>query len=500
MTSIGILWIAVTIFALFFSLRYLVILLVFSAFLQAAAVVNFGGKGVTPFLTTELIFLLKVLGLGFHTRFPKWCLWAGLLLAYVIISALLFPVVFSGVEVFVPNKGIDWSVMHGGDPLEFRIGNIVQPIYLAINIAVLLAVYAVRHRVSAETWYRALLVSTILVSLIGLWEFIAGLGLVGFPKSFFYSNQGYAQLADQVVHGVNRLNSTFTEPSYAGAVLGAAFWMCVVYMFSRGKKNRNGFIASAHQRNRFKFTNFDLESRFEASHNENQRSSVQIVGRDWIVFPASLLNWSIVLLLFVAWMLTLSGTGVAALLGGFACAMIFVRARVMVVFMILAGVVSLAGYFSLASFASEISEAILHLIFKKLESQSAFVRFKSDKETFRIIGETLGLGVGLGSHRPSSMAAYLLANVGIVGLFLYAVFMFRVVADNLRNAGLNACREKYVKSTVVFLLTLLVAQLVSVPDLSFSVTWVALFVLVGVGASRCSVVGYREQARKTALM
>jgi hypothetical protein len=62
---------------------------------------------------------------------------------------------------------------------------------------------------------------------------------------------------------------------------------------------------------------------------------------------------------------------------------------------------------------------ILTVYLDKFASASALNRFASDARSLEILTETSFLGVGMGSHRGSSLLFTLLANTGIIGTGLY---------------------------------------------------------------------------------
>ena len=229
-TIFGIIWLPILGAAMFLPLRYLASLVVFSAIFQAASVLNVGTKGISPFFISQAMFSLcalvriKVL----PARIPRWAVVLLVLIAFAILVTLLAPLLFKGTLVYVPDQGIDEAAMYGGSPLSYSAGQLAQCVYLLVNVVTLGLFYFAGRLLDWRLLWRVFMFSLWLVVFIGLWEFSSKIIGYPFPSDFFYSNPGVAQLSDQLTFGIDRLNSTYTEPSNAGAVLAAFFWMTMM--------------------------------------------------------------------------------------------------------------------------------------------------------------------------------------------------------------------------------------------------------------------------------
>jgi hypothetical protein len=118
-----------------------------------------------------------------------------------------------------------------------------------------------------------------------------------------------------------------------------------------------------------------------------------------------------------------------------------------------------------------ISNFLGSVVEQKVGSSSYDDRSGADAYSYKLVVDTLGLGVGLGSNRASSFAASLLSTVGVVGTLLFVV----AVAVLLRETwGIRAVRP-----VAWALMALLVTKVISGPDLADSsgILWLSLGVL-----------------------
>lgn len=206
-------------------LRFMAGLVILASIFHAASIVIVQDKGISPFFAAELFFLFKSAFTVKRIVIPFWSIVLFFLFLYFLYSVLFFPDFFNGVKVFIPEKGIDNSVMTGGDPLGRTKSQWAQLLYFLINSLCLLMFYLQRNEIGERYAYRLFTLAMVLVVGIGLWEFSAGLTGLFFPYSALFSNPGFSQMANATAFGIDRLNASFSEPSFAGGVLAASFWM-----------------------------------------------------------------------------------------------------------------------------------------------------------------------------------------------------------------------------------------------------------------------------------
>jgi hypothetical protein len=127
----------------------------------------------------------------------------------------------------------------------------------------------------------------------------------------------------------------------------------------------------------------------------------------------------------------------------------------------------------------EVRDLINVVLLQKSDGDSFRVRLESDLQGFEILWHTYGLGVGLGSNRPSSFLTFLLSNLGVLGFLLFVMFLVtltRLALHNisrLKQDGMN----NWVVAGVWGLWATIVAKIIAQPDLSFSPMWVWIFFL-----------------------
>jgi hypothetical protein len=125
-----------------------------------------------------------------------------------------------------------------------------------------------------------------------------------------------------------------------------------------------------------------------------------------------------------------------------------------------------------------LATAIDEVVSEKVASSSFSERSGANTLSYELLFRTFGLGVGLGSHRPSSFLAALLSTIGIVGTVLFAIAVGTLIREGY---AVRAFRP------VVWALTaLLITKFVSGPDLADTsgILWMSLGVLAHAAVAR----------------
>lgn len=412
LTLIGSIWIILAVVILFLPIQYAALMIIVGSFFHATSVIDVAGKGVSLFAVAELFFVIRAL----YTRknnigMPRFFVVLLLLFCYALYSVIFFPYIFSGVVVYAPVEGIDSNFVYGGEPLGRTLSQWYQLGFFLLNILVIAGIYAVGVSVPFDRMFNAFIVMIVFVALMGVWGFVSTSFGIWFPGDLIYNNKGYSQVYLSAEKGVDRLNSLFTEPSFAGGVLASGFWMLF-----------------------------------------------------------SLRMWWFALVVLLALVLAMSGVGFVAFLVGFVY-IIFLRD--LKAFAILFAFLLL---FFLFVYIFDWWDIIGDVIIDKPSSPSGEHRFGSDLYTINLLPETLGLGVGLGSHRSSSFLSALVGNLGIPGLFLYLLFFLSFVKSMFRSSVPS--EKKY--AIILFVFVMLAAQITGMPDFNFPVFWSMIF--IGVSA------------------
>jgi hypothetical protein len=127
----------------------------------------------------------------------------------------------------------------------------------------------------------------------------------------------------------------------------------------------------------------------------------------------------------------------------------------------------------------ELRDLVNVVLLEKSDGDSFKVRLESDLHSFEILWRTYGLGVGLGSNRPSSFLTFLLSNVGIFGFLLFALFLVTLSRLALHNISRfnHGSMNNWAVAGAWGLWATIVAKFSAQPDLSFPPMWVWIFFL-----------------------
>ncbi len=380
-TVIGLIFALLGMFCLAKRREWLLGLLVLSGIFEASSVINFGSKGVQPYYLIACIFIYSQLMKRSSQKDRREFLGRKLLFAFVcigVLSALVYPIIFEGIPVYAQGITIDEGYFYRL-PLHFSAGsNAIQAGCLVINALVVTLAAATARTDGTRIFYN--LAFGILIGVIFL-QFAAPLVGMKFPTSMFRNNSGYEMSDESGLDISERTSGTYTEPSGAGATLVIFYAECLYE-----------FICIA--RPSFKII-------------------VAILAVGIVRSSSSLVA---VLLITVA---------IPIFYPPFR-AFFFIRKRR------LAKLVSLVAVAMVFIF-SPLSGIFKQYIFQKNETLSYVHRLAADAFSLKLTLDTFGVGVGLGSNRPSSLATSLLSNVGIVGTVIF-VFLIIQIARNAKGS------------------------------------------------------------------
>jgi hypothetical protein len=337
------------------------------------------------------------------------------------LSAITLPFVFAGTPVCSPKVSSD-ALLFYHPPLQFSIGNLAQACYLIVNVLVIFAASEERDSGGGKSfWFSCyFLVGLVFIQFVFL---IAG---AHFPYSFLQTNPGYAMATVTSGAVSSRVVGTFTESSGAGLVL-ASFAGAVLARLFDGQGSAISLL-------------------FALSALAMVRSSSGI---------AAVALVALILLLgrpVIRWPWYIRLRRLNALLG-----MLVVSAGGIVLVL-----------------ATPLRQSILAQTVNKSNSVSFFARTTRDLFSVQLAIHTFGLGVGLGSNRPSSLLASMVSNIGFLGLVVFLVMFFRI----LKNPGRHNSWAKY--AAIALLLDMSLAD----PDINTAFLWVMLATLVQLGALR----------------
>lgn len=444
MTVLSIVFIPAVLICFFRRPFYLLPLLIVASVFEAGSVLNaeIGNFefGVSPFYFVEVAIFLRLVILLFKSARllpPKSSPMRPILLllcafwAWCFFSAFTMPILFAGTAVSIPRE---MGTQDFGS-LQWSLSNLAQAGYLTLNMGTLVyALYVVRKPSQAVQLSKALYWAIGIVIMIGLAQFVAAQLGLDFPYELLNNNPGYAQGTDQTLGLVRRINSTFTEPSMAGSYLAAV--SC-------------GMLAA-----------------FFAGHR----------GLPWLLA---------ILASLTALALTTSSTGFASFAGGLLLMALYFKflrkhasprkpsARHWIPILVIIGIVV---YVLLST--PDLLDAIIAMTVEKTESYSFWARLAIEIHSLQLTVTTYGLGVGLGSNRSSGLIPTMLSSVGILGTALFSIAFYKLI-----KLFRNTTNVDSLQFTVWALVTLIISEIVAVPDLNRPVLW-ALIMIV---ASQLSV-------------
>jgi hypothetical protein len=448
----GIIFVPAAIWIFLFQPRYLVALMVLASIFGGSSVVDFsvGGSdfGIQPYFFVGILLAIREFSILLRPREiqPMLRKIAGPLIGFwswATLSSFVLPVVFQGAQVIDPRSDLgdyamDFALKGETTTLHWSVANLGQAVYLTLNVVALLYVLSARFdRDRGRPPLGALRVSIAIVAIIALVQAFSVWRGWEFPYSFFNSNPAYAQAIAADFEGVRKVNSTFTEASTAG-----------------------GFLAA---------------------------SALSLLS---VVLSGKAVSRALIFLIVTALILTTATTGYGALFVGIVLLFVYFvdrSRRGLSSRKVLSRFVAVAALLAIAVVALLIIDAplrgaVLAATVEKGDTYSFLVRSSMDWYSVQLLFKTYGLGVGLGSNRPSSFAAYLLGDVGAIGTAFFVLFVVRLFRQ-LFEASRKPVAGSFMMVTWM-LAGILIAQTIAIPDLNWPPLWAALMVACSVLSSK----------------
>lgn len=406
---------------------YLIYLIMILSVFQGMGIVVGIGSGfpLIPVVIFQLIFLLFFIywlstldQIIIKRQSKKIIVLLILFVLYSLISAFVFPYIFEGTPVFSPRGGIDEQV-NNQTLLEFSISNLGQGLYLLLNSVFLLGAFFLKQFIKVDRLLKIFKIIGLIVIFFTFYQKISSILNIWYPYEFINSNSLYAQRYFMMVLNIQRISSTFTEPSYAGSVLATYFTY---------------FYAIIHYGN------------------------------------CSVINLIYLFLFLFATLLTTSSLGYGQLIFSIIIFMMLSirnikKISIMAIVLIILLILIWFNY-----------DAVNELLFKKFDSSSGTNRLAADIYGIKIFLETYGLGVGLGSNRPSSFLSYLLSNLGVLGTMLFVNILVKIIHLIFYVKNNHLFAEK--KAMFWSIISHVFGKVIGIPDLNFWFFWVLLFCLI----------------------
>ena len=418
-TPVGLVLFATMLLFLVFWRRHFVWFLAAMIPFPQTAMFVVAGQGVSPFYAAAIV--ATALGVGsvvnrlvrdrlefVPLRIGETALLAAFA-AYSTAITLLGPLLFEGIGVFSPRLGIG-SQLANQTPLTFTVSNLAQLAYLLLGVGVVVYVLSLEHLdvrlVEAGIWVG------LLFTLVNAVVLAAGLS---FPRELFDT------LPTIYYQGGSRLRGPFAEPSVLGAFLSAS----LAYLVNRSLSVRGPARAVA-------CLGIAIAV-YEFTESVSGTALVALSVVAGVALAAGLRKWAV---------------------AGLRRVDTVVQALLLVVLAILL-------------FPKPIEAVTSSLVADKVVSDSYADRTDADGYALTLLRDSWGLGVGLGSNRPSSFGAMLLSCVGVVGTLLLVVLVVRSAFRTYRS------KPEY-RPTAWALMAVFVAMMVAKADLATPMLWMAL--------------------------
>jgi len=419
---------------------------VYMAVFQGAAVINVGGSfgfGILPFFLGAglLAARLALEWINGGIRFRRNELarthlqLMGIFVAWCVLSAFLLPILFEGTPVDSPRAGAE-AVFYSALPLKWSFSNAGQAGYIVIDFCVLVAFSSFSVKYAPQRLIEAYSCSGLIVSLVGFYQMTASHVGLPFPSWFFNSNVTWAQNYKQLIGaGVHRVSATFVEPSVAGEFLsGWVLFELILANWGTADRTRHGIFAS--------------------------------LGCI-VLFATTSSTGYVTLAAAVLFMLGRLVYGVVQQ------GKIWTRLAVMISIVMI-----IAAGFLMLNRDSSLLDAVL---WSKARSSSGVVRTATVWRAAAVLGDTYGLGAGLGSNRAFGAWAYIGSNLGVVGLALFTYLLVQLLRRAIScclTLPTRAARVSLIACTASFASTVVSAAL-SGAEITAPGLWIVWAILLG---------------------
>jgi hypothetical protein len=471
-TSTGIVFLPLGLIVIFLDWRWNLSLLAVASTLGAAAVLLVGSFGLQPGYYIALLIIGRVTLEACLGRIALPREIAGPLLTLILFVVIGLITLWTAVLFFqgkvIVLGGTDEFKLTAASPYQFRRENITQFCYLLFSVAltVALAIRLCRQPIDevvriADT---AIVVAIVACSALCLWQWVSFNSGLPWPHDFFFSNPSYAPREDQELAGGLRVTGPFSEPS------------ALAFQYS-------GFLFFAYRR-------FVTRG--------NTFSVLLLLGCIGVMLLSKSTTALFVLGIFLV--VALAPMMFNILRGRMP--QIRVTLAGVVIVLIIVGAATAAAWYASEN-ADFVNNLVQALLVEKSQSSSFRERSGANLMALNILVQTGGLGIGVGSHKPSSLLLTLLSNTGIVGTAVFGFFVVQLVTALRRRDFVGRFRYKPDDPLCWMIGGLMLVHLFSAPNLSTATTWTAFglelavigTVRIGARVPRLVVPGFGRPAR-----
>ena len=359
--------------------------------------------------------------------------WLTFFVVITTLGVLTLPLVFKGMMVYSPKLSID-DQYNNLTPLAFNSSHLNQLVQLLINALIFLIVWI--RKVPPQRFVAALACSFGVTVIFAAWQLFSHLSGTYFPNDLLFTVSNWSIGNEQRFGTFPRINSVFLEPSTLATYLVGFLAFLLVWWVKRPTWKL--FI-----------------SLFLCLVCMGLTLSATAYLGIVLVFATVFLGFGLTQLLSGGWInKTLFGILCIALLLGWVALVV--------------------------TTASSALRDLLGLVLTEKDSGDSFrFRREADMQSLEMVWRTYGLGLGLGSNRPSGFIALLLSNVGVmgvIGFLMFLVSLSSVALHRVKKIG-NAQLVVIGVAAVWGLWSTLCAKILAQPDLSFAPLWIWTFFL-----------------------
>lgn len=409
LTAFGVAFLCLAIVCFCRSYRSVAYFYAMSYLFQMTSVVNVGETGFAPYLFAPLLLILKGVGLNANRDIAvkNIQVFSFIFIAFVILQSLISAFLFSGNVMVYEGGGMETALAKGKEPFHFSFKSIIQWVYLILNMGALCSLLRHRRYLGDRFSTHIIVSAALLVTILGFWKYVADNFFGYFPSDFFFSSPTYNQ--GNLLQNIGdkfRFTSIFSEASVCSLALVGFWW--------------NAYFVKIPKRK------------------------------------------TLLLLLFMAFVLTVASTGIFSML--FGC-MLFLIAKRNFRFLVVFGTFACVLYV-VTSFMG-IGDSLYQMTFEKTKSGSMEARSAIMYSGWILFKDTYGFGCGLGSSTASSLLFTLLGQVGFVGLFLFFGWLLMVFRF----------QKIYIRPMAFFpIVVILFGMVASVGYLSYPILWLQLII------------------------
>lgn len=418
--------------------KYLIYILIVTLTLQVTSLFNVNDYSMQIYRFITLLisvrFVIYLLGSGMSVKFKDKNLkgisiYGGLFTLFAIVWSYLAPIIFAGYPVYPPALGIDFSAVYGPSPLRFSVYNIALSGYILLYFFTLMYI-------SILTWTKKDLIIigriivvclfiVILTSISQVFNYIFGtLDITKYVYTVTTRELSYSLIGNFLP--IPRIQATYLEPSMLAPFLVGLYSYYLYYTFTK-----------VNCINMF-FTIFILLIILLSTSTTAYFSL--LIMTFLILLYLNQIRKKNVLLLFI---------------GTFLLALTTITA------------------ISLTIGLHKFIDLIDIYVINKSKTASFINRTTADLHALNLFFNTYGLGVGLGSNRPSSLLPYLLSQLGIVGTSLFIIFIVKISVFCYK-----ALRDTEYFGFFFLIPSVLITQLIAYPDITNPTLWQFIYVVL----------------------